>query len=195
MIDLNPELLKLSTDLTQLIGRNSVQAIMDKIKLARTRENKDDAISNLEEIITELIAEKNQLIQIAQAYDEQLITQKMSEEDIDYITSSIIPLLEEILKNSDTEGATKSREALEMFKPMLSKETFNILQLLGFNFKQAIGEPLTDLVRGMISTKTPASSELTMEYHILSEKKQLEYFKLLQNEEAFQRYLKSIENK
>ncbi|MBP0726654.1 hypothetical protein J5Y03_15960 [Bacillus sp. RG28] len=194
MVDINPELLKLSTDLTKLIGKTSVQVIIDKIKLARTKENKDEAISNLEEIITELIAEKNQLIQIAQAYDEQLITQKLSNQDIEYITTSIVPLVNEILNYSDGEEAQKAKVAINMIKPILSKETFNILQLLGFNFKQAIGEPLTYLVRSIISSKTPVSPEKNLEFHILSEKKQIEYFKVLQDDDAFQRHQTSFRN-
>ncbi|MFH4214834.1 hypothetical protein WAI87_23305, partial [Acinetobacter baumannii] len=60
---------------------------------------------------------------------------------------------------------------------------------LGFNFKQAIGEPLTVLIRGMISSKTPASLEQTIELQIQSEIRQTEYFKIIQDKEAFQRLL------
>ncbi|MFH4338650.1 hypothetical protein WAJ35_25055, partial [Acinetobacter baumannii] len=66
------------------------------------------------------------------------------------------------MKNSDNENAQNISKSLDMIKPLLSKEMFNILQLLGFNFKQAIGEPLTVLIRGMISSKTPASLEQTI---------------------------------
>jgi hypothetical protein len=42
---------------------------------------------------------------------------------------------------------------MEIIKPLLSVETLTVLQLLGFNFKQAIGEPLTELVAGLIAAK------------------------------------------
>ena len=40
-----------------------------------------------------------------------------------------------------------------MIKPILSKETFNILQILGFNFKKAIGEPMTEWIASLIKSK------------------------------------------
>lgn len=40
--------------------------------------------------------EKNHLIQISQAYKENLMTQKITQTEIDYITKSIVPLLEDL---------------------------------------------------------------------------------------------------
>ncbi|MGH0482847.1 hypothetical protein [Bacillus cereus] len=183
------DLMSLSLALADFVAKNRIPAIFDKMKATKESGDKDKIISNLETIINDLIQEKNQVIQIAQAYDEQLITQKISEDDITYITTTIIPLLEELMKNSDNENAQNISKSLDMIKPLLSKEMFNILQLLGFNFKQAIGEPLTVLIRGMISSKTPASLEQTIELQIQSEIRQTEYFKIIQDKEAFQRLL------
>lgn len=186
------DLMSLSLALADFVAKNRIPAIFDKMKATKESGDKDKIISNLETIINDLIQEKNQVIQIAQAYDEQLITQKISEDDITYITTTIIPLLEELMENSDNENAQNISKSLDMIKPLLSKEMFNILQLLGFNFKQAIGEPLTVLIRGMISSKTPASSEQTIELQIQSEKRQTEYFKIIQDEEASKRLLEFI---
>ncbi|MGQ7225359.1 hypothetical protein [Bacillus cereus group sp. Bce008] len=183
------DLMSLSLALADFVAKNRIPAIFDKMKATKESGDKDKIISNLETIINDLIQEKNQVIQIAQAYDEQLITQKISEDDITYITTTIIPLLEELMKNSDNENAQNISKSLDMIKPLLSKEMFNILQLLGFNFKQAIGEPLTVLIRGMISSKTPASLEQTIELQIQSEIRQTEYFKIIQDKEASQRLL------
>lgn len=186
------DLMSLSLALADFVAKNRIPAIFDKMKATKESGDKDKIISNLETIINDLIQEKNQVIQIAQAYDEQLITQKISEDDITYITTTIIPLLEELMENSDNENAQNISKSLDMIKPLLSKEMFNILQLLGFNFKQAIGEPLTVLIRGMISSKTPTSSEQTIELQIQSEKRQTEYFKIIQDEEASKRLLEFI---
>ncbi len=45
------------------------------------------------------------------------------------------------------------KSLLEILKPILSTETLKILQLLGFDFKAAVGEPLTELVRSAILSK------------------------------------------
>lgn len=183
------DLMSLSLALADFVAKNRIPAIFDKMKATKESGDKDKIIGNLETIINDLIHEKNQVIQIAQAYDEQLITQKMSEDDITYITTTIIPLLEELMKNSDNENAQNIGKTLDMIKPLLSKEMFNILQLLGFNFKKAIGEPLTTLVQGMISSKTPASLEQTIELQIQNEIRQTEYFKIIQDKDASQRLL------
>ncbi|HFJ9467033.1 hypothetical protein P4480_17700 [Bacillus thuringiensis] len=186
------DLMSLSLALADFVAKNRIPAIFDKMKVTKESGDKDKIISNLETIINDLIQEKNQVIQIAQAYDEQLITQKISEDDITYITTTIIPLLEELIKKNNKENTKDISETLDMIKPLLSKEMFNILQLLGFNFKQAIGEPLTTLIRGMISSKTPTSPEQTVELQIQIEKRQTEYFKIIQDEEASQRLLEFI---
>src|SRR5699024_3191573 len=143
----NPELIKASTQLAQYITQQSTVVIRDKLRISKESKSDKEKINVLEEIIQELLAEKNELIQIAQVYDEQMVAQKVSEEDIEYITVNIIPLIEKLIDNADDEEeAEENRRNLDTFKPLLSKETFNILQLLGFNYKRAIGEPLTKLV-------------------------------------------------
>ncbi len=188
MDDLNTELLKLSASLATLIGRNSVQAVTDRMKAARASKNQEEVIRNLEGIITDLIADKTDLSQIAQAYDEQLQMRKMSEDEIDYVTENIIPLLETLLNLSEDEAAIKARDAIALFKPILSKDTFNILQLLGFNFNQAIGQPLTRLVSSLILSKIPLTAEKMSDYQILLEQRQIEFLKMVQNREAFECY-------
>lgn len=185
----NPELIKASIDLSKFLIQNTTQTIIDKKKLAKAKGNNEETIQSLEEIINTLIAEKNQLIEIAQTYDEHLVSQKISENDIEYITDSLIPLLENILEKDETDEGLKNRESLEMLKPLLAKETFNILQLLGFNFKKAIGEPLTLLINKLISAQTPKTAEQSEELKVLIAQRELEYFRILQDEESFERLL------
>ena len=76
----------------------------------------------------------------------------------------IIPLLEELLENSEREDPGKLKHDIDTFKPILSKETFNIMQILGFNFKKATDEPLTKLISSLISAKIPTSEENLLTY-------------------------------
>jgi hypothetical protein len=52
---------------------------------------------------------------------------------------------------------------LEAMKPLLSVETVNVLQLMGFNFRRAIDEPLTALMEGKILSSVNRSQELQLE--------------------------------
>lgn len=188
-MDLSPEMITLGTELATIAGRKSVETIFDKIKTVKQKGNKDEVISSLEEIINELISDKNSLIQISRAYEEKLITQKMTENEIDYITTSIVPLLEELLEQSNREDSGKIQEGIELVKSLLSKETFNIMQILGFNFKKAIGEPLTELLASLIRSKINAT-ENAAELQMLIQTRDIEFFKLCQNEEAYDRLMR-----
>ena len=189
MIDFQPEIIKLGSNLANIVGSNTVSVIMDKIKTSKAIDNKDQAIANLVEIINELNSEKSQLIQIAQGYEQQLVGQKISEDEVDYISEQIIPLINKLLSDSDKDES-KTQDMINKMTQILSKETFNILQLLGFNFKQAIGEPLTVLVREYIFSQIPCNSELELEIKLAVEKKEYEYMKLINDEESYNRLLR-----
>lgn len=193
-MELTPEMITLGTELATIAGRKSVEAIIDKIKTVKKKGDKDEIINSLEEIINELISDKNSLIQISQAYEEKLITQKITEAEIEYITQSIIPLVEKLIANGDIDEGEKMQECIDMIKSVLSKETFNIMQILGFNFKTAIGEPLTELVSSLIKSKTINSSEQAMAIQMLDQQREIEFFKVCQDEAAFNR-LQSVYQK
>ena len=185
-MEMTPEMIALGTELATIAGRKSVESIFDKIRAIKQTGNKDQIINNLEEIINELIADKNSLIQISQAYEENLITQKITEKEIDYITKSVIPWLEEFVKQSgDDDG--KIQAGLNVIKPLLSKETFNIMQILGFNFKKAVGEPLTELLASYIRANTNKSTVDGVSMLMLEKQREIEYLKICQDKEAFER--------
>lgn len=186
-MDISTELIEIGTKFASLVARNSVPAIMDKIRLAKEAKEDSTTINSLEEIISELISEKNELIQIVQVYEEQLIMQKISDADIDYITESLIPIIEHLIQGSDGESAVNAEKALAVFKPLLSKETFSILQMLGFNFKQAIGEPLTNLLRELIHSKIPLNTMQQYEAQILQQQAAIEELRIYNDEQAFER--------
>lgn len=189
MLD-NPELLQASTQLGKYVTQQSTMAIRDKIRVFKESKNDKELVNVLEESVQQLLAEKNDLIQIAQVYDEQIVAQKISEEDIEYITKNIIPLLERLLdEGDDPEKAQQNRQNLETFKPLLSKETFNIFQLLGFNYKRALGEPLTELVNGLITSQQPNSRDSSLELQKLQHEHEIQYFKMINDEKAYQRHL------
>ncbi|PDY14148.1 hypothetical protein COO16_04080 [Bacillus pseudomycoides] len=185
MID-DPTIIKASTELATILAKNTTQKVIDKIRVSKEAKDDKKTINTLEDIINDLISEKNKLIQIAQTYDEQLVAQKISEEEVNYITDNILPLLEKLLENSENYGEDKRK--LEMLKPILSKETINILQLLGFNFKRAIGEPLTELINGLIASNTPPSQEKKQQLEALIIERDIEHYKFWQDVEAVQKY-------
>ena len=74
-MDIPQEVITLGAELATLTSKKSVEAICDKIRTVKKKSDKEEVIRNLEEIVNELIEDKNDLIRIAHAYEEKLITQ------------------------------------------------------------------------------------------------------------------------
>lgn len=167
------QLTDLAVKLSEALAKNTASAIFTKIKSIKAKKDDKETINELEEIIQELISDKNELLQISQAYQQELMAQKITDTEIDYITKQLIPKMQELA------GATGSNvdEMVRILSPLISKETLTILQLLGFNFRKAIGEPLTILLEKLILSKLPMDPAVQAEI-------QLETIKALQNPNA-----------
>ncbi|NLD16582.1 MAG: hypothetical protein GX666_03260 [Tissierellia bacterium] len=171
--------------------KNTTETIFNRIDAAKGNRDREKTILALEEIIKDLLDDKNKLNQIIRRYEELLAIQKLSNENIDYITENIVPLLSQIL-TSDTitkgneEKAEEINEFMTLLTPLLSVETLTILQLLGFNFREGIGIPLTNLVKETINKKE--IEQLNYHYNIEATKTQGELFKLLQTQEGRDAY-------
>lgn len=154
---MEPQLINLGIRLSEALVRNTASAISTKVKALKSKKDDKETINELEEIIQELISDKNELLQISQAYQQELVTQKITDTEIDYITQKLIPTLQKLA--NATGQSQNINSMVDVLSPLISKETLTILQLLGFNFRKAIGEPLTVLLQKLILSKQPLDSE------------------------------------
>lgn len=173
---------QLGADLIEATARNGASIISNKIRTAKTNKEYKETISELEEIIYDLLNDKAEIQRIAQAYEQELVAQKITDDDIKYITNNLIPILSSLLPE-------ENREQLEQLKKLLSVETLTIMQLIGFNYKQAIGEPLTLLLRKNIEAKIPMDSKTNVNYalamaNIAKDKEATRRFYQLTNQEV-----------
>ncbi len=145
---MDPELTQLSLQLANTAVRNSASTVAERINSARTRKRDQETIAELEEIVNELVADKAELVRIAQAYEEEFVAQRLSSENVEYIIGSVVPVLERLVAESGDETAVQ--KMMDLLQPVLSVETLTVLQLVGFNFKRAIGEPLTEVLHQRI---------------------------------------------
>lgn len=95
--------------------------------------------------------EREEAIRIAQAYKEELEKVKISDEDIRHLHNTVSTTLE-IIKNMSPNSNTQQLESFEQLKELINVDTLKTLQLLGFNYKAAIGEPLTQVCAGALSS-------------------------------------------
>lgn len=156
----NQIIAQLSASLIEVTARNGASIVSDKIRTAKANKVHKETISELEEIIYDLLNDKAEIQRIAQAYEQELVAQKITKDDIKYITNNLLPILSDLIPE-------ESREQMEQLKKILSIETLTIMQLIGFNYKKAIGEPLTLVLQKMIESKIPADSKANIDYALL----------------------------
>ena len=156
MITVDPQFQALGVQLADAALRNGASAITSRIGASKAKKRDQETIAELEEIVGELLADKNELVRIAQAYEQELVAQQISADDIEYISTNFVPLLKELMEKAGTSG----QEVIDLIQSILSVETVTVLQLIGFNFRKGIGEPLTELARRAILSRAapdPAS--------------------------------------
>ena len=67
---------QLGANLIEAAARNGASAINTKIKAAKAKKDAKQTISELEEIIYDLLSDKAEIQGIAQAYEQELVSQK-----------------------------------------------------------------------------------------------------------------------
>lgn len=152
------ELIGLGASLTELAVKGTATAISSKIKAIKNEKNIDNVRSTYDEIINELLSEREEAVRIAQAYKSELEKVVISDEDIQHLHNTVTRILE-LVKNSQGSGENTNSaintqiQAYEQIKELISVDTLKTMQLLGFNYKAAIGEPLTLMLRNFILSK------------------------------------------
>jgi len=148
----------LGEQLAASVARNTATEVLDRVRLRRAGKRDTETIAELEQIVNDLIDDKNELIRIAHAFEENLVAQQLSESDLKYLTDNFLPSLtafvEEVPETALNAGNREQvLSALQAIEPLVSPEALTILQMIGFNFKRAIGEPLTGLVESLITSR------------------------------------------
>lgn len=148
-------LLGLATSLTTLVYKDTVNAITTKIDTIKNERDINKLKGTYDEIVNQLISERGEAIRIAQSYREELERVTISDEDIEYLQQTISKVLEILKKfqvlDDNKSGNNSGMDAIKSIKGLISKDVLKTMQLLGFNYKEAIGQPLTNLCAEKIS--------------------------------------------
>lgn len=161
-------LIESGTTLATLIGSGTVTAITAKIQGLKSEKSVDKIRSSYDEIIQQILQERSDAIILAQMYKSELDKVSISDKDIEHLQKTIEKVLL-IFMGMQTVGIDqKDKEALEKIKSqqeslyalkeLVNADTLKTMQLLGFNYKAAIGEPLTEIcseaIRNFAKSKT-----------------------------------------
>ncbi len=140
-------LVEMGVSLTELAVKGTATAVTNKIKSVKDEKNLEKLRNTYDEIINELLSERDEAVRIAQAYKSELERIVISDDDIEHLNATATRLLD-LLRVFSPNIDTKSFEAC---KDLISIDTLKTMQLLGFNYKAAIGEPLTQICANAIS--------------------------------------------
>ena len=138
---------ELGVSLTKMAVNGTVTAVNTKIKAIKTEKDTEKIRNAYDEIVNELISEREEAIRIAQVYKAELDRIVISDDDMEHLHATATRLLD--LFTQFSPGTDVS--AFEKLKDLISVDTLKTMQLLGFNYKAAIGEPLTQLCAEAIS--------------------------------------------
>ncbi|MGJ1091074.1 hypothetical protein [Enterococcus gallinarum] len=150
---MDPQLAALSADLLRTAGNNTLGFVETRIKEARTKKTIEEVNLVYSELVNGLLKDKQDLERIAYQYQDLYESVTISDEDIIYLQNtlqSVLDLLSEFVPQAE-----ENAQSIEMVIKLLNKDTLKTMQLLGFNYKEAIGRPLTNLVASMIESKMP----------------------------------------
>lgn len=153
---MDADLITLGSQLAAAAARSTAVQVAERIATSKAKKQDQQTIAELEEIVNGLIADKSELVRIAQAYEEELVAQRIAPADIEYISNNLLPILSQLVASSAEPDQVQA--FVDFARPLLSVETVTVLQLVGFNFRKAIGEPLTELVAGLIAARKPQST-------------------------------------
>lgn len=190
------ELLSLGTTLAELAVKGTATAVSTKIRAIKEEKNIDKIRNTYDEIISELLNEREEAVRIAQAYKSELEKVVISDEDIQHLHNTVSRILEIIKKSQIASAERVSPEAVEtvkyqvesyeQIKELISVDTLKTMQLIGFNYKSAIGEPLTLMLKNFILSKVTEPDSLKAFEKIVTP----EMVEILKDDTAYENFKK-----
>lgn len=151
---MDQELVRLGATLVEVMSRNTISFVGGKMAVAKEKQDKESQSLAYTEIINNLLQDKEDITMIAREYKQAYDHVTISDEDIQYLHNTLksaISVLGMFSKNSEDSGDNEKN--LNNLVELLNKDTLKTMQLLGFNYKEAIGQPLTEVCAEAIKTK------------------------------------------
>jgi len=150
----------ISDGLKRLSLENTADTIYQKSGALKQNKEISEIHTGYMEIINELMQQKQEAILIAESYKSELDRVQISDADMQHLNETAKALLNTLMPFIPNENLEiENMESL--LNAIISTSTLRTLQLLGFNFKEAIGEPLTKLVSGFINNRESHANRIS----------------------------------
>ena len=134
-----------------LAVKGTTAKINSKIQSMKTEREADKLRASYDDIVNELLSERADALRIAQIYKEEYEKVTIKDEDIEYLHNTI----KRIISLLGTFGNVTEEQSVsfQQMTVLLNKDTLKTMQLLGFNYREAIGEPLTEVCANTIKSR------------------------------------------
>jgi hypothetical protein len=153
-------LAEMGISLTELAVKGTASAVNKKIRAAKEIKETEKLRTTYDEIVNEVLQEREEAVRIAQAYKSELDRIIISDEDIEQLQNTVARVIEifkafqlaaaSIKGDEEIKKVTAQIDSYEQIKALINVDTLKTMQLLGFNYKAAIGEPLTQICANAI---------------------------------------------
>lgn len=181
------ELLALGNALKGIVNSGVADQAISLISTVKEGQDSKKTINAYEDAFNKLIHENQELKSIALRYKDEYDQIYLSETDIEYLQKTatrlinmFMPevsdkskrelresLLEQGYKEEEIEAYVKDwaknqeeqRTNFEQLVDLIQVDTLRTMQLLGFNYRQAIGEPLTEITAKLIANSLNEDSQ------------------------------------
>lgn len=188
------ELVALGANLAQMAVKGTATAVSAKIRAIKDEKNAEKIRNTYDEIVNELLSEREEAVRIAQAYKSELEKVVIGDEDIQHLHNTVANILK-IMTDIQIAGAERAGEAAveavkeqtkvyEQFMELISVDTLKTMQLIGFNYKTAIGEPLTLMLKNFLLSKVEEPDSVSMFEKVLTP----ELVEILKDDTAYENF-------
>ncbi len=152
---------RLAAAFAEITVKNMYDWANNKINLAREKKTAEEKQNAYEEIINTLLNEKMEMERIAGEYKNLYENVTISDEEIDHLQKTIKGAVN--ILSDHVEGVSKHQDSISLLTELISKDAIKTMQLLGFNYKEAIGQPLTEVcassIKGKLGSKGKAGKK------------------------------------
>lgn len=143
------ETVELAARYASYIGKASYEWVAQRIDSAKKTQDAQEQLKVYDEVVNKLLNEKAEIERIAGEYKSKYEQVTISDEDIDHLQKTIAKLTL-LFKNYGEPDERLDQNTIDLFLGLINKDTLKTMQLLGFNYKSAIGEPLTEVCADFI---------------------------------------------
>ena len=149
-------LIKAGIELSSLAIKGTATMVNSKVQSMRKVKDSEELRNRYDEIVNELLVERDQAIRIAQSFKEEYEKVNIDDDDIAYLNTTVKQAIS--IMSSFASFTQDQKESFDLLVEILNKDTLKTMQLLGFNYKQAIGDPLTEVCANAIKTRLMVSN-------------------------------------